>query len=226
MKIKLQEKLHDDLGSRLTVIVLMIDEILRSIREGAVVNTNEPLETLTDISQIGSSTVINMRKLLWANDNANDEMSNVLQQINTNKEELYPKIELIVTISENLKTLKIDGNKRYHIISIFDEALINIRKYADATKVKVNFDCKNNWFSMIIQDNGKGFESEKEKEKSALSGREGIRNMINRAKKMNGRLTITSKLKIGTMILLEIPLKETLFFQRLKRIFYTSYLKR
>ena len=79
---------------------------------------------------------------------------------------------------------------------------------------------------MIIQDNGKGFESEKEKEKSALSGREGIRNMINRAKKMNGRLTITSKLKIGTMILLEIPLKETLFFQRLKRIFYTSYLKR
>lgn len=221
IRIKLYENLHDDLGSRLTAIVMAIDGILVDIKtpKTAESNIETQSKTLTEIRTVGSRIVGNMHLLVWATSPENDELSNVVQQMRTDKDMLLPKAQLVINMDEALKNLKIDGNKRYQMLSIFDEALTNISKYAYATVVTVSLECTNDMFSLTINDNGKGFDSETPKNGSPFSGGNGFRNMRNRAKRINGQLKITSSLGKGSTIVLIFSLREISFFQRLKRVF-------
>lgn len=222
IRIKLYENLHDDLGSRLTAIVMAIDGILLDIKTPKIAESNIEMQskTLTEIRTVGSHIVGNMHLLVWATNPENDELSNVVQQMRTDKDMLLPKAQLVINMNETLKNLKIDGNKRYQMLSIFDEALTNISKYAEATLVTVALECVNDVFSLTINDNGKGFDIETPKNGNPFSGGNGFRTMRNRAKRINGQLKITSSLGKGTTIVLTFSLRETSFFQRLKRVFF------
>ena len=56
-------------------------------------------------------------------------------------------------------------------------------KYAKATKLKISIDNRND-FKMIIQDNGVG------KQKSSRLSGQGLENMRERAKELNGEIAI------------------------------------
>ena len=110
------------------------------------------------------------------------------------------------------------------MLSIFDEALTNISKYAEATLVTVALECVNDVFSLTINDNGKGFDIETPKNGNPFSGGNGFRTMRNRAKRINGQLKITSSLGKGTTIVLTFSLREISFFQRLKHQFTSNFM--
>ncbi len=223
IRINLYENLHDDLGSRLTAVVMSIDIILNEIKNPKIAETktiNEPhVKMLNEIRGMGSRIVGNMHLLVWATNPGNDELSNVVQQMRNDKEILLPKAQLDINISEELTKLKVDGNKRYQLLSIFDEALTNISKYAEANIVTTDFNCTNDIFSMRISDNGKGFDTQANRQNKDLSGGNGFRNMRNRAKRINGQLAVTSQLGEGTSIFLTFSLLKPSFFKRLKAFF-------
>ena len=223
VRINLYENLHDDLGSRLTAVVMSIDIILNEIKNPKIAETktiNEPhVKMLNEIRGMGSRIVGNMHLLVWATNPGNDELSNVVQQMRNDKEILLPKAQLDINISEELTKLKVDGNKRYQLLSIFDEALTNISKYAEANIVTTDFNCTNDIFSMRISDNGKGFDTQANRQNKDISGGNGFRNMRNRAKRINGQLAVTSQLGEGTSIFLTFSLLKPSFFKRLKAFF-------
>jgi ligand-binding sensor domain-containing protein/two-component sensor histidine kinase len=224
IRIKLYENLHDDLGSRLTIMVLKADLLYNYFKSPNTPKTSveTPSETLSEMRTIGSSIVANMRRLVWATDPSNDTMTTIINQMTIDKESLLPNAELIIDKSELIEKLKLDGNKRYQMLSIFNEALTNILKYAEATLVKVSFDCKNDVFTMTIHDNGKGFDTAQPRQNTLMSGGQGFRNMRNRAKRINGTLSIQSQLGEGTRLILEFPLKQISFFQRVKHVLTKS----
>ena len=215
LRIKLHENLHDDLGTRLTAIVMMIQT--RPLNDKAA-----ETKTLGDIKTIASSIVANMRRLVWATDADNDALSNVVQQMYTDKEILLAAVDLIINIDDTLQKFKIDGNKRYQMLSIYDEALTNINKSAEASLVIVTLKIEGTTFHMTIKDNGKGFDPNKPSKDGLLSGKQGFRNMHNRAKRISGKLTITSVLGEGTTIQLEFPLRAVSFLQRFRSFFSKS----
>ena len=115
--------------------------------------------------------------------------------------------------------LKVDGNKRYQMLSIVDEALNNIAKYAEATAVTVTIERKGDNLCQIISDNGKGFDPEKPREDKPNSSGRGLVNMLRRAKRIKGTLHIESVLGKGTTITLTFPLTAATFLQRLRPFF-------
>lgn len=89
------------------------------------------------------------------------------------------------------------------IFRITQEALTNITKYANATKVNISMDYGPENFHMEITDNGVGFnpdEMETDKSKGI-----GLANMQQRIKLMRGALNIESAKFAGTAIKLSIP---------------------
>jgi len=82
------------------------------------------------------------------------------------------------------------------------EALNNLVRYARARKVSVDLQTRSNWVILDICDNGVGFELEFARH----SGGMGIQNMEQRARRLGGRLEITSSPGAGTRIKAEIPL--------------------
>ncbi|MBA4320572.1 MAG: ATP-binding protein, partial [Flavobacterium sp.] len=96
----------------------------------------------------------------------------------------------------NLKWDAIDGLVKISIYRIVQEALLNVIKYAEASVCDVTLTkIENNKLQLLIEDNGKGFEVTTN-EKDGI----GLKNIQERARLAQAKLTITSKLGEGTKI--------------------------
>jgi len=95
-----------------------------------------------------------------------------------------------------LNWTNVDGLVKITIFRIVQEALLNVIKYAEAIVCTVNLTkTENNKLQLLIEDNGKGFEST-EKENDGI----GLKNIQERARLAQAELAITSKLGEGTKI--------------------------
>lgn len=90
---------------------------------------------------------------------------------------------------------------RDHTFRIFNEALTNITRHAQATEVWVTWLVKDGYLELEIRDNGRGFNLET----VDSLGHYGLLGMRERARLINGKLSVKSKIKQGTQILLKIP---------------------
>ena len=87
---------------------------------------------------------------------------------------------------------------RKNLFLIFKEAVNNVAKYANATQVNVDVIVKHHTLSLIVKDNGSGFDVE-----NADTGN-GLNNMQKRAEKLNAKFNISSKRNTGTSVSLEM----------------------
>ncbi len=88
------------------------------------------------------------------------------------------------------------------IFRVYQEALTNITRYAQATEVKTTIETKEGDIVLTINDNGCGFDVDEVKTKNSL----GLIGMKERALLFNGSLIIESQKLKGTTITLKIPL--------------------
>jgi len=95
-----------------------------------------------------------------------------------------------------MEQLKIGMIFRKELYLIFKEAVCNASKYAQCTFIHVSLTKHKDTCTLIIQDNGKGFDV------SQVSSGNGIYNLKQRAAKMNAKLHIESEKDKGTLITL------------------------
>ncbi|MEM7334663.1 MAG: GAF domain-containing sensor histidine kinase [Chloroflexota bacterium] len=81
------------------------------------------------------------------------------------------------------------------------EALANIARHAQATQVNVKLLLEIEWVNLIIEDNGRGFDT---KQKSQKLGH-GLSNMETRAQEQGGRFQLSSEPGFGTKISISLP---------------------
>ena len=86
---------------------------------------------------------------------------------------------------------------------VVQEALTNIRKHADATEASVQLHFEPGTVSVRVSDNGKGFKLDE----TNMVGHLGLRGMKERAEMLGGNLSVTSKPRGGTSIVLTFPTK-------------------
>jgi ligand-binding sensor domain-containing protein/anti-sigma regulatory factor (Ser/Thr protein kinase) len=193
VRLKLYENLHDDVGSRLTAIVLSAEDLER--------NENIHHPKIESISKIAKSIVGNMRRLVWAIDPENDKMNNLIQKITHDKSMILDDaLAFNIKVDEHLKNVIVPGEIRYQIISICNEAFNNISKYAQATTVTVILSRENRKFHLTITDNGKGFDPATTSKNAMTGSGYGLNNMKRRASRVKGSLEIFSKPGEGTRI--------------------------
>jgi anti-sigma regulatory factor (Ser/Thr protein kinase) len=219
IRLNLYENLHDDIGSRLTAIVLSVDMLMQ---KSAIKD-----DKLGQIGTISRNIVANMRRLVWATAPENDALSTVAQQMQTDKRVLLPTgVAFNLTMEKTLENLNIGGDKRYQMLSIFNEALTNIAKYAEATTVETRIEIRDTDLTMTITDNGKGYDPDAKRDDSAMSSGHGLRNMQRRANRIKGNLYINSKLREGTTVTLSFPMKDETIWAKFTSLFSKSHLNR
>uniref|UniRef100_UPI00356A118D sensor histidine kinase n=1 Tax=Lutibacter sp. TaxID=1925666 RepID=UPI00356A118D len=96
---------------------------------------------------------------------------------------------------------KMNDEIKINFYRIIQEALQNIIKYANATKVNVKFELDNNILKLVIKDNGIGFKT-LEKRKGI-----GLKNMQSRTDKLNGIFEVSSEISRGTTIFVSCPIQ-------------------
>ncbi|MEX0811060.1 MAG: PAS domain S-box protein [Chitinophagales bacterium] len=103
----------------------------------------------------------------------------------------------------NSKKISLDAQGEMNLYRITQEAINNALKYAKPTKIIVQLICHKDELIFTVEDNGKGFLTDKLKyDQNGL----GLRSIANRVKSMSGKLEIDSSPGKGTLITIAIPL--------------------
>ena len=101
---------------------------------------------------------------------------------------------------------RLDSLVEINIYRITQEAINNAIKYADSSHILVSLSHSKNILSIVIDDDGKGFEPSKVKKVKNGDGGMGMTFMRERIKYIDGRLFLNSELGKGTRVTLNIPI--------------------
>lgn len=112
-----------------------------------------------------------------------------------------PKTEINIDIDPRIEWSLVDTSIKMNLYRIFQEALQNINKYADASIVTIAIAKSETGISIQIADNGKGFDVTQTKKGI------GLKNMNHRAMELMGQFSIESEQNKGTKINLAIPIE-------------------
>jgi PAS domain S-box-containing protein len=105
------------------------------------------------------------------------------------------------SMSSNTKDIHLDKNASSSIFRVFQEALTNIARHSEATKVDVRLRQGRNKLVMEIQDNGRGLRDDEVQPHKSL----GILGMRERVQLMEGTFTIQGAPGKGTKIRVSVP---------------------
>ncbi|HEX2995416.1 MAG TPA: sensor histidine kinase [Anaerolineales bacterium] len=84
---------------------------------------------------------------------------------------------------------------------VLQESLANVARHAEADQVAISLNMTSNKVTLIVADNGRGFEPE-----SVSSTSYGLRGMKQRLSEVGGTLKVDSKLSVGTTVTAEVKL--------------------
>jgi signal transduction histidine kinase len=193
---RISRDLHDDIGTKLSALKLL----LSSVKDKAVGSDNTELRSLAQNSeQFISEVVGDLRQLL------RNLSPSILEEFGyvVAIEGLANKINLtgLIHFSLNVFGFKQRLQKDYElsIYRITQELINNVLKHAQAKNIFLQVGIRDETITMLIEDDGKGFDLSAHKEGY------GIKNMETRTKLLSGTIHIESTPGKGTNVLIEIP---------------------
>lgn len=185
-KQRIGRDLHDRLGSMLSIAKLHLSNSKTS-------NDESHQKAISIIDE----SVAEVRKI--AHDlNSSFLVSNGLSAaLNELKRSIDASGKIKVNVFETASQYQFGSEFEIAVFRIVQEALSNVLKHAEATKVDIHLTSSATAFTLIIEDNGKGFDLSKSKRGI------GLMNIKQRVSAMNGEFNIDSKLGKGTTIIVE-----------------------
>ncbi|MEN9963421.1 MAG: hypothetical protein RL582_516 [Bacteroidota bacterium] len=117
-------------------------------------------------------------------------------------EEFQKRYDIPAHFETNVSRVDLSTEITTSVFRIFQESLTNIAKHAQANQISASITILENQLTLIISDNGVGFDSDMLKDKKTF----GIIGMRERTLLMSGQLQIESQCGNGTVVIVKIPL--------------------
>jgi two-component system, NarL family, sensor kinase len=190
----ISQEIHDHVGQILSLAKIQVaiieqkqsidGELLGNVKE----NISLALTELRDIAKSLSSDRLQQVSLV-------ESISHEVRRINRSG---TIRVSSVVQGDEK----EISDQHKLIAFRMVQEGLQNVMKHAGASEVKLNIHYMEDVIFVAIQDNGVGFEPEKElKRKDGL----GLQNILSRASLVGGKAEISSKPGEGTSIQIQMP---------------------
>jgi len=201
---RISMELHDELGQALIDLNLRLSFIQRKLRKDQKVLRDECEHAHGSIEQI----IENVRRL------SRDLCPYILEDLglSASLRWLVDDFAKYCNIKASINIADIDplfSQKTQLIIyRIFQEALANIKKHAQATHLSAVISKKEDSFSFIIEDNGKGFDVKQVMTRSSTERGLGLEAMEEHAQMLGAPLDIWSEIGRGTKISFTIPVSK------------------
>lgn len=189
---RIARELHDSLSQSLFSMAFLSEAALNQCEEGSKLQG-----IIGQLKKITQNAQIDMRGLVFElhpqtilEKGLKIAINNLIQRFSN----ANPEVEINFSILTNTK---INPTIQLNLYRIIQEALTNISKHAQATKIQIRVSVKNYRLFLTIRDNGIGFDPEK-------LNKGGLIYMKERIYSLNGKLKMFSKL--GTLICAMVPL--------------------
>ncbi len=198
---RIAEELHDNLGSTLATLKMHFDTYKMQILE----EDKKQLKVLERTEGILVEAYNKVRTMAHTNYASvledNDLIESLQSLVNKISDAKQTKVDFVhfgfdVPMPNTLELL---------IFRITQELLTNVIKHANASQVSVDLNLFDEQISLIIEDNGVGFDFFKLNLNS--DSKMGLSSVKSRVEKENGIFYVDSRIGGGTTIIIEMPLK-------------------
>jgi signal transduction histidine kinase len=162
--------------------------------------SKEVIPLLETIEESSRKMLDAMADIVWSINSENDQFEKIILRMRSFAYELLgaKNIDFEFVADDYVTKINVPMNVRKNLYLIFKEATNNMVKYAAADRALFSVKGEKNNLTMLIRDNGKGFDTSK------LTGGNGLKNMKKRAGEIGAQLVIDSGLGNGTTIQLMV----------------------
>ncbi len=194
---KLSREIHDGPAQMLANILLRSELVDRTFRQGS---TEEALQEIKSVRKMIRSSLYEVRRIIYdLRPMALDDLGlipTIKRYVDTIAE--YNGID--ISFAPLGKQERLSSRYEVPLFRLIQESIQNAIKHAEATFVKVKLEICNQYITVIVKDNGKGFDPDEKKEKSF-----GIIGMRERVEMLEGELSIDSTIGKGTSVIIKVP---------------------
>lgn len=195
---RISRELHDNLGASLATIIAQGDNIETRLR---LHQTEEALRKVQDLSDQSREAMNILRETIWAVQEQSHSLESFVNRIRNFLQRTFAVTNIEYSFGVSGKPGKdLSPEQTLNLFRCIQECTQNIIKHAGATRAAYEFEAEGNRLQIVVRDNGSGFDAGKE------STGNGLRNIRNRVKELNGNITIESGGDNGTVITIETML--------------------
>ncbi|MFD2044982.1 sensor histidine kinase [Ornithinibacillus salinisoli] len=197
---RISREIHDGPAQMLANILLRSELVDRTFREGS---TDEALDEIKNVRKMVRTSLYEVRRIIY------DLRPMALDDLG-----LIPTIKKYIATTAEYNNVKIDFtpigsderlNQKYEIafFRLAQEAIQNSIKHAESSLIQVKLEINRRHLTMIVKDDGKGFDPNLKRDKSF-----GLIGMRERVEMFDGVMKLDSSPGKGTKIIIQVPYDE------------------
>jgi len=196
-RARIARDIHDDLGTRVTQLVLQGEVAQSELPPGS--KTRGQLES---ISEEAREALRAMDEILWAINPRRDTLHEFATFVCGHAQTFLKatSIQCVLDVEPAMSTTAFDLPFRRSLLLAVKEALNNAVKHSEATELLLQIRRQGHGLTVAVQDNGKGFDATQ-----AKAERNGLNNMSQRLTEVGGTCQITSQPGKGCRVEFHIP---------------------
>jgi signal transduction histidine kinase len=209
-RVRIAQDMHDELGSKLAKISFLTE------RAKGEMNGNGALtEKIDSIADTSRELLQALDEIVWAVNPRNDNLEQLGPYLGQYAREYFhdTPIECDVSLPGELPHQPISAELRHNLFLAFEESLSNVLQHSGATHVRLEVRVEQQRLSVIVTDNGRGFDLPAKQ--SSASGAvpagshegNGLINMRQRLADVGGECSVQSRVGQGTTVIMSVGIR-------------------
>ena len=201
---RIARDIHDDLGSKITQLVLIGEA--SQIRQDAPSLGNGSTEPVLQMCDGARDILTTIDEIIWIVNSQHNTLNDLAIHVCKYTERFMEStpIRFRFDVDYELPPKTLPQLARRNLFFAVKEALNNTVKHSHATELTVQIKLEGSIFTVIVKDNGIGFDS-----RQINHERNGLMNMMLRMKEINGTFEVASRPGEGCTVSLGFPLKKS-----------------
>ena len=198
-RARVARELHDELGQTLTALKLDISRMVQALAKDQLTpQIVDRLQSLIGLSDIGLATVKRIATTLRP---PTLDHLGLTEAIHWEAVTFKARTGLRCTVRANKARTSLTSEQQTELFRIFQEALTNVVRHAQASAVQVTLTEGSERFEMSIRDNGRGITEMETADPNAI----GLVGMRERTALMGGIFRILGRRGKGTVVSIDVP---------------------
>lgn len=199
---RLSRELHDELGQTLTALKIDVSWLKK---RSATLRNEAVSEKIRAMSELIDQTIATTKRISTALRPAMLDDLGLVSAVEWQTDEFKKCSGINCALAVTPPKIVINPEIANAVFRILQEALTNILRYAEATRVKISLNATEEQIELKVKDNGKGISKEKIKDPQSL----GLIGMRERLYPFGGALDIKGRKGKGTTVSIVIPLGQS-----------------
>jgi PAS domain S-box-containing protein len=197
-------EIHDDLGQMLTALKLNLDWVEREIGEREVDTTLNPmLERVLESGEIIEGAIQSVQRIAADLRPAALDDLGLAEALREEARRFEERSGIACQLRLPSESLVLPSETSTTIFRVFQEALTNVARHAQATSVNMSLETRADSIVLQLEDNGKGIPPEAIGDSRSL----GLLGMAERASSLGGHVAVAPATPHGTRVTLQLPWK-------------------